>query len=118
MTYFKIGDKDFSNRVSSLVVKKKALYNSQTNARGDSVIDYINSKRTIEVGIIPLSASEMVELQVAIASFGVSLSFLNPETNSFEENVSCILPQNDVEYYTIRADRTSLKAVKLTFTEL
>lgn len=118
MAYFKIGDKDFSNRVSSLKIQKKAVYNVQTNARGDSVVDYINSKRTIEVGIIPMSDAEMLELQLAIAPFGVAISFLNPETNSLEENLSCIIPDNDVEYYTIQAAHTSLKATKLKFTEL
>ena len=39
MTYFKIGDKDFSNRVSSLKIQKTSVYNAQTKANGDSVID-------------------------------------------------------------------------------
>lgn len=118
MAYFKIGDVDFSNRVSSLKINKTAIYNTQTNARGNSVVDYINSKRKIEVGIIPLTDAEMLDLQLAIAPFGVSISFLNPETNSLEENVACIIPATDTEYYTIRAANTSLKATKLTFTEL
>lgn len=118
MTYFKIGDKDFSNRVSSLKIQKTSVYNAQTNANGDSVIDYINSKRTIDVGIIPLDAKELLEIQSAIAPFNVSLSFLNPETNTLETNVNCIIPQNDVDYYTIRADKTLTKAMNLSFTEL
>lgn len=118
MTYFKIGDKDFSNRVSSLKIKKTSVYNAQTNANGDSVVDYINSKRTIDVGIIPLDAEELLEIQNAIAAFNVSLSFLNPETNALETDVNCIIPSNDVDYYTIRADQTLTKAMDLTFTEL
>jgi hypothetical protein len=118
MTYFKIGDKDFSNRVSGLKVKKSSVYNAQTNANGDSVVDYINSKRTIEVGIIPLDASELLEIQAAIEPFNVSLSFMNPETNTLVTGVNCIIPNNDVDYYTIRADKVLTKAMKLTFTEL
>lgn len=118
MTYFKIGDKDFSNRVSKLKITKSSVYNAQTNANGDSVVDYINSKRKIDVGIIPLSAEELMEVQSAIAAFNVSLSFLNPETNALETGVNCIIPGNDVEYYTIRADKTLTKALNLSFTEL
>lgn len=55
MAYFKIGDVDFSLYVNSLKVSKTANYSAQTNAAGDTVVDYINSKRTIEVGIIPLN---------------------------------------------------------------
>ena len=118
MTYFKIGDKDFSNRVNSLKISKTAVYNAQTNANGDSVVDYVNSKRTISVGIIPLNAQELLEVQGAIAPFSVSLSFLNPETNTLETGVNCIIPTNDVDYYNILADRTLTKAMNLTFTEL
>ncbi|WP_299043897.1 hypothetical protein [uncultured Campylobacter sp.] len=45
MTYFKIGDVDFSMYVNELKVKKQHNYIAQTNAAGDSVVDYINSKR-------------------------------------------------------------------------
>lgn len=118
MTYFKIGDQDFSNRVSKLKVQKTSVYNAQTNANGDSVVDYINSKRTISVEIITLDAAEMVKVQSAIAAFSVSLSFLNPETNTLETGVNCIIPSNEVDYYTIRDDKTLTRAINLTFTEL
>jgi hypothetical protein len=54
MAYFKIGEIDFSPYVNSLKINKSANYNAQTNAAGNTVVDYINSKRTIEVGIIPV----------------------------------------------------------------
>ena len=47
MAYFKIGDTDFSAYVNGLKVNKNAVYNSQTNASGDTLVDYINSKRTL-----------------------------------------------------------------------
>lgn len=118
MTYFRIGDKDFSMYVNELKVKRNHNFIAQTNAAGDSVVDYINSKREIEVGIIPLDAKSMLDLQMAIRDFSVSISFINPETNTLEENVSCIIPSNGVEYYTIRADKTMFQAFSLTFTEL
>lgn len=118
MAYFKIGDVDFSHCVKSLKIDKKAVYNTQTNASGNSVVDYINSKRTIEVGIIPLDDVAMIRLQVAIEPFGVSISFRNPLTNELEENVSCIIPDDDVEYYTIQVGKVLYKELKLKFTEL
>ena len=118
MTYFKIGDVDFSMYVNELKVKKQHNYIAQTNAAGDSVVDYINSKRQIEVGIIPVDAEAMIALQLAIDAFSVSISFFNPNTNTLEENVSCITPSNSVEYYTIRADKTMFDAFTLTFEEL
>lgn len=118
MAYFKIGDTDFSAYVNGLKVSKNAVYNSQTNASGDTLVDYINSKRTIEVGIIPVDETIMLKLQLAISSFSVSISFLNPATNELAENVNCIIPTDEVEYYTIRAKDTSFKALTLTFVEL
>lgn len=118
MTYFKIGNKDYSMFVNELKVSTDTNYNAQTNAAGNTVVDYINKKRTIEVGIIPLNESVMANLQKDIEAFNVSISFLNPNTNLLEENVNCIIPANEVEYYTIQADKVMFKAINLTFTEL
>lgn len=118
MAYFKIGNTDFSPFVNSLKVTNAHTYNSQTNAAGDTVVDYINTKRTIEVGIIPLTDTNMATLLAAVNAFSVTISFRNPQTNQLEEGVSCIIPDNDVEYYTIQADKVMYEALTLTFTEL
>lgn len=118
MAYFKIGSNDYSSICSGLKIQSNVLYNAQTNAAGDTVADYINTKRTIEVNIIPLNAEQMLKLQLDIKAFSVALSFLNPQTNTLEENVACIIPTNDVEYYTIQANKTMLNAMTLTFNEL
>lgn len=118
MTYFKIDGVDFSRYVNALIINKEANYTSQTNAAGNSLVDYINSKRTIEVGIIPLDAAAMAQLMAAIDRFGVSISFTNPQSGVLEENVACIIPSTGVEYYTIRADKVSFKAFTLKFIEL
>jgi len=118
MAYFKINNNDYSKYVNSLKVDKTAAYNIQTNAAGNSVADYINAKRTITVGIIPIDKADMIKLQADIDAFDVSISFVNPITGALEENVKCIIPTNSVEYYTIRADKTSFKGFTLTFTEL
>ena len=118
MSYFKINNSDFSMCVNKLEIKKAANYTAQTNAAGNTVVDYINSKRTITVGIIPLSAEEMMELQAAISDFAVNISFQNPNTNAIEENVACIIPEEAVSYYTIQAGKVLFNAFSLTFTEL
>lgn len=118
MAYFKIGEHDYSNCVSSLKITTEHVYNTQTNAAGNSVVDYINSKRHIEVGIIALDAAQMLRLQQDINAFSVSISFLNPNTNALEENVSCIVPDNAAEYYTIQANKTMFNAANITFKEL
>lgn len=118
MSYFKIGNKDFSACVNELKVKKEANYNAMTNAAGNTVIDYINSKRTIAVGIIPLTDAAMVELLQAIDGINVSISFHNPVTNALEENVNCIITENEIEHYTIQAGKVLYKALSLEFIEL
>lgn len=118
MAYFKIDGVDYSMYVNELKVNKSSNYNAQTNAAGNTVVDYINAKREIEVGIIPLNATVMAQLQEAIDAFNVSISFRNPKTNVLEEDVNCIIPDNGVEYYTIQADKVMYNAFTLTFTEL
>lgn len=117
MAYLKIGSNDYSMYVSALKVGRKSNYNAQTNAAGGTVVDYINSKRTITVTIIPLDDAVMKALQADINAFSVSLSFRNPTSGELE-TISAIIPDNEVDYYTIRVDKVSYKALNLTFTEL
>ena len=116
MAYFKIGKTDFSNIVNELKIDNTSNYNSQTNAAGDTVVDYINTKRIIEVGIIPLDDTDMAKLQTAINDFNVMISFRNPRTNQLETTF-CIIPESGVEYYTIQANKVMYKAFKLKFIE-
>lgn len=118
MSYFKINGVDYSTYVSGLKVAKNHIYNSQTNAAGDTVADYINSKRVIEVNIIPIDDAALSTLLKTIDQFNVTLSFLNPQTGAIEDNVACIIPSNAIEYYTIQADKVLTKAFNLSFTEL
>lgn len=118
MTYFKIGDNDYSIYVNALNVNNVNNYSSLTNAAGDTIVDYINTKRVIEVGVIPLTAAAMSALLADLASFNVAISFLNPVTKELEENVNCIIPEANVSYYTIQADKVLFNAFSLTFEEL
>lgn len=116
--YFKINGIDFSNIVNELKVDTEANYNAQINAAGDTVVDLINKKRTIEVGIIPLNQEDMKNLLEAINEFNVSISFRNPLTNNLEEGVNCIIPSSGVEFYTIHGGMARYKAFTLQFIEL
>ena len=118
MAYFKIGGIDFSGMCNGLEVKTATRYNAQTNAAGNTVVDYINKKRTIVVGVIPLNDTEMERLQRAIAPFSVAISFRDPTTNALAENVPCIIPDNDIKYYTIQEGNVLYNALSLTFSEL
>ncbi|MBR4419717.1 MAG: hypothetical protein IKT32_02445 [Clostridia bacterium] len=99
-------------------ITKNRVYTAQTNAAGDTVADYINTKRVIEVGIIPLDADVMASLQNDLDNFNVTISCRNPQTNALEDNINCIIPTNGVDYYTIRVDKVMYKAFVLVFQEL
>lgn len=118
MSYFKISSVDYSMYVNELVINSEANYNAETNAAGDTVVDFINRKRSIEVGIIPLNSEAMANLLTAIDSFDMYISFRNPVTQELEENVYCMLPSSNVEYYTIQSNNVMYKAFKLKFIEL
>lgn len=118
MSYFKINGVDFSHYVNALRVTKSANYVEQVNAAGNTVVDYINSKRAIEVGIIPLDKDSLQALLGALDGFNVAISFLNPLTGVIEEDVNCIIPSEDISYYTIQADKVLVNTFMLTFTEL
>lgn len=118
MAYFKINNTDFSQYVNKLKIKQKAVYKSLTNAAGNTVVDYVNTKREIEVGIIPLNAAALKNLLDAISGFSVTISFLNPHNNTLENGVNAIIPESNIEYYTIQADNVSVKTFTLKFIEL
>lgn len=118
MTYFKINGNDYSLYVNELKVDKKFNYNAQTNAAGNMVVDLINSKREIEVGIIPLNDKKLSPLLAELENLEVSISYLDPITNTLVENLKCIIPSTGVEYYTIQANKVMYKELSLKFTEM
>lgn len=117
MAYLKINDVDFSMYVNKLNVSKTANYNAQTNAAGNTVVDYINRKHTVSVGIVPLDDAAMVALQTELAKFNVSITFLNPTTKTLD-TINCIIPEDKIEYYTIQAGKVMYNAFMLDFIEL
>ena len=118
MAYFKINNTDFSMYVNKLQVGTEHFYKSMTNAAGNTLVKYVNSKRTFEVGIIPLDDAAMKSLLTEVDKFNVSISYRDPETNALIENVNCIIPNHLVEYYTIQVGKVSYKAFSLQIKEL
>ena len=118
MEYLKINGNDYSAFVSGIKVATSAHYNAQTNTAGDTVIDYINSKRVISVSFIPMSDSNMIRVLADLGAFSVAVSFRNPRTNTIEENINCIAAKETIEYYTIQQNNVSYKAFTIDFTEL
>lgn len=124
MAYFKINDNDYSLYVNQLKISKQAIYKSAVNAAGNTVVKYVNTKRTFTVGIIPLEADVMAALQTDISQFQALVTYRDPETNELIEDVKCMIPINEVEYYTIQIDSTThtekvkYKAMLLTIIEL
>lgn len=117
MAYFKIGSTDLSAYISGLKVNSSAQYNAATNAAGNTVVDYINNKREIEVTFIPLKSSQLSSI-ISLLTFSLNISFMNPETNAITNNVACILPKKNIEFYTIQTGKTEYKGFTLTFEEL
>lgn len=117
MAYFKINNIDFSHCVNKLTVDTKHKYTARENASGNLMVKYITNKKNLKVGIIPLTDSQYKSFLTEINKFQVTVTFLNPQTNSLE-TIDCIIPINTVEYYTIQADKKMLKAFNITCEQL
>lgn len=118
MAYFKINGIDYSMYVNKLVIGKEHHYKSMTTAAGNTVVKYVNSKRTLEVGIIPLTDAAMNQFLTEVNKFQVAISYRNPETNELVENMSCIIPNHLIEYHTIQVGKVMYKAFSLQIKEL
>ena len=118
MTYLTMNGVDFSAYVNDLKVTNTHQYSALTNAAGNTIVDYINNKRMLEVGIIPVDDTAMAQLLEVINGFNVVVSFRNPQTNVLEEDVNFIIPTNAVAYYTIRADKVMYDGFVLNLQEL
>lgn len=118
MTYFKINDTDYSLYCNQLKISVKTIFKQATNAAGDTVVKFVNRKRTFTVGIIPLNERVMEAFQNDIQQFNVLVSYRDPKTNELVENVKCIIPNDDCEFYTIQADKVLYKAMTVVLQEL
>ena len=116
--YFKINNVDYSHLVSGLKVGYETLVSDQSgrNARGDTVIDVVNTKTKLYVTFRHTTVAEMRSLLGAINGYVVSVSFLNPKTNALD-TITAYTGTPEPEYYSI-SDKTIYKPMSLNFIEL
>lgn len=119
MSYFKINGQDFSSLVSSLKVGYETLVsdNSGRNANGDTVIDVINLKHKVYVGLRHTTEAEMRGFLAAINDYVVSVSFLDAKTNSIK-TITAYTGTPEPDYFTIQDNRILYKPLSLNFIEL
>lgn len=116
--FFKINDHDYSMYVNRLQVGTEHFYNLKSSANGADRVSHKYKRRVLSVGIIPLDDAAMANLLSDVDRFRVSVSFRDPSTNMLVENMTCIIPTNLVEYYTIQAGNVSYKAFTLQLNEV
>lgn len=116
MGYFYINNHDYSAYVSKLKVGTKHKYKGMENAAGNLLVKHQNKKKIIEVGIIPLDNETLKMLLTDINNFEVEVTYLEPSIQALKI-IKCIIPDNAVDYYSIRAGNVMTQAFSLTFTE-
>lgn len=116
--FFKINDNDYSMYVNKLQVGTEHFYTKKSSANGADRITHNYKRRVLEVGIIPLDDEAMVNFLLDVDKFRVSVSFRDPLTNTLVENMTCIIPTNLVEYYTIQTENVKYKAFSLQLQEV
>lgn len=116
--YFNINGLDFSHMVSGLKVGYETLVSGDSgrNAAGDTVIDVINRKYKLYVTFRHTTNIEMKAILDAIKDYVVTVTFLNPKTNT-QTTITAYTGTPEPEYYTI-SDKTVYKPMSLNFIEL
>lgn len=119
MAFLKINGKDFSHLVSSMKVGFETLVsdNSGRNANGDTVIDVINKKCKVYVGLRHTTREEMEAFLASIENYVVEVSFLNPKNNSFK-TITAYTGTPEPDYFTIQDGKILYKPLNLNFIEL
>lgn len=115
--FFGVNGMDFSYYVSGLKVSTNTNYNAQTNAAGDTVVDYVNKKKVIDVTFIPLDVSTLKSILYYLKEFSITVDYLNPETNKVE-HIECISPSMSLEYHMLTNTRKFSKPFTMQFVEL
>lgn len=117
MTIFKINNVDFSDLVSGLKVGYETLVSDSSgrNAAGDTILDVINTKRKIYVTLRHTTIAEMKNFLAAVEDFQVTVSYLDPKTNSLK-TANTYIGTPEPEYYNV--SKSLYKPMSLNFIEL
>ena len=115
--FFKIGNSDFSGLISGLKVGYETLVNDSSgrNANGDTVLDVINVKRKIYVTLRHTTIAEMKSFLVAVEPFQVTITYLDPKTNTMQ-TAQTYIGTPEPEYFNI--SKSLYKPMSLNFIEL
>lgn len=118
MAYFKIGNTDFSDMVSSLKTGYETLVSDDSgrNAAGDTVIDIINKKIKVYVGLRHTTAAEMQSFLSAIEDYVVNITYLDSKTQQ-PKTIKVYTGTPEPEFYTI-SSKTIYKPMDINFIEL
>lgn len=119
MTYFKIGNTDFSHLVSGLKVDYETLVadTSGRNAKGDMTIDVINHKYKISATFIPMSGENLKSIMTAINNYVCTVAFYDINTNTVITK-SCYTSTPSVEWKYLQDGRVLTKNFTINFIEL
>lgn len=117
--HLKIGGVDFSAYVAhrGLKVTRAHNYNAQTNAAGNTVIDYINAKRALEVEFVSMNGANMAALLTALESLAVTVQYRDPKSGVLE-TMQAIAPKVEPKYNTLSNGRVLFEPLAVKFTEL
>ena len=116
--FFEMNGTDYSMYVNKLLVGTEHHYISNKSAAGNEKITYINSTKTLEVGIIPLTDAIMDDFLRDANGFYVTISFRDPETNTMIEKLPCYIPDTLIEYHMITVNKVMYKAFTIQIKEL
>lgn len=118
MAFLKINGNDYSMYCNKLLVGRQHNAVTREAATGLLLVKRKATVRLLEVGIIPLDTEVMRQLMADINKPNLTISFLDPLTNTLVENMPCMIATNLVEYYTIQGSNVKFKAFTLSVQEI
>lgn len=119
MTFFKIGNTDFSEKIQEIKIDYETLLSEDSgrNASGNNVVDVINHKWKINLVFVPMTAAEMQSLFTAIQNYVVTVYFINPKTQTLT-SISAYHSTPSPDYLTIKGNNILYKGLALNFIEM
>lgn len=117
MSYFEIDGVNFSQLISTMKIGYKTLTTDSTNASGSIVVDVINKKVSIEVGLRHTTDDEMKVFLSAIDDYVCEISYRDSKTG-IKKTINAKVSAPEPEYYTIQDGFIIYKPMSVSFEEL